>query len=481
MRKLNVPLVALLLVICLCGPLFGQKGVVTEKGAGIQTDIFMETFFTKRTADLPEMLKLHQIRVLVAPSRSTYFLDDTGQPRGLDYELLKDWEKILNAKRPKDAPPVSLIFIPVTPQELGDAILEGRGDVAGLSLITPSREKEFAYTTPLLDSVQEVVVTKRDGYSLSRLEDLSGKEVYVIKGGAQTEGLETLNKQLRKQSLPKVKVVEAESYVNHENLLEMLNAGIIPAVVVPDAFARLWSKVFKNLVVHEEIPLTSGVKAAWGVRKENPLLLASLNEAIASVLKKNRRAIEEGFNQYFQNTRWITNPFAEGSKSKLVNHFEKEAAAFGMDWLQLMAQGFQESGLNPDARSPSGAVGIMQILPSTAEWIGVPNYMETGGNIRAGAKYMSKQMKSFANESEVSSKDQYLFALAAYNAGPGRLGKYRKKAQELGYDPNSWFGEVERVALRSGNLETVMYVRNIVNYTMAYKNAYERALLKPKK
>jgi membrane-bound lytic murein transglycosylase MltF len=107
--------------------------------------------------------------------------------------------------------------------------------------------------------------------------------------------------------------------------------------------------------------------------------------------------------------------------------------------------------------------------------------METGENIRAGAKYMSMQMKSFAKEPEVSSQDQFFFALAAYNAGPGRLGKYRKKAKELGYDPNSWFGEVERVALRSGNLETVMYVRNIVNYTMAYKNAYEQALLKPKK
>ena len=111
MRKLNVPLVALLLVICLCGPLFGQRGVIIEKEAGIQADIFMETFFTKRTADLPEMLKLHQIRVLVVPSRSTYFLDDKGQPRGLDYELLKDWEKMLNAKRPKGEPPISLIFI----------------------------------------------------------------------------------------------------------------------------------------------------------------------------------------------------------------------------------------------------------------------------------------------------------------------------------------------------------------------------------
>lgn len=481
MKKLIIPLMTLVLFTSLCGPLFGQTGILKEKEKSIKADIFMETFFTKRTGDLPEMLKIHQIRVLVAPSRSTYFLDDTGQPRGLDYELLKGWEKMLNAKRSKGEPPVSLIFIPAIPSEVADGLREGRGDVAGLSLITPSREQEFAYTTPVFDNVQEVVVTRKGGYSLSRLEDLSGKEVYVIKGGAQMEGLETLNKQLRKQRLPKVKIVEAEPYVNHEALLEMLQAGIIPAVVVPDAFARLWSKVFKDLVIHEEIPVTSEVKAAWGVRKKNQKLLDSLNQAITSVLKNNKRAFEEGFNQYFRNTRWITNPFAEGSKSTLVSHFEKEAAAFGLDWLQLMAQGFQESGLNPDARSPSGAVGIMQILPSTAEWLGISNYMETGGNIRTGAKYMSMQMESFAKEPGVSPEDRFFFALAAYNAGPGRLGKYRKRARELGYNPDRWFGEVERVALRSGNLETTMYVRNIVNYTMAYKNAYEQALLKSKK
>ena len=138
-----------------------------------------------------------------------------------------------------------------------------------------------------------------------------------------------------------------------------------------------------------------------------------------------------------------------------------------MDWIQLMAQGFQESSLKVDARSPAGAVGIMQLLPSTAEWLGVPNYTKPAGNIHAGAKYMSRLMKRYAKNPEISKDDRFFFALASYNAGPGRVRKYRKRAIELGYNPNRWFGNVERVALRSGNLETVMYVRNILNYTMA--------------
>jgi membrane-bound lytic murein transglycosylase MltF len=141
-----------------------------------------------------------------------------------------------------------------------------------------------------------------------------------------------------------------------------------------------------------------------------------------------------------------------------------------------MAQGFQESSLNNDARSPYGAVGIMQVLPSTAKWIGVSDYEKIERNIHAGAKYMAKMMKRYEKDPKVSPKNRFLFALAAYNAGPGNMRKYRKRAVKYGYDPNQWFGNVERVALRSGNLESVMYVRNILNYTLAYKSAYEQSL-----
>ena len=477
MKKLLFTAMALILAAGLWCPSFGQKGEFREKtGEGIQVDDLVETFFTKRTGDLSEMMKYHRIRVLVVPSRSTYFLDEKGQPRGIDYELLKGWEKMLNRKRRKGVPPVSVIFIPVTLEELGDALLEGRGDIAGITLKTPNRTREFAYATPIFDNIQEVVVTRKGGLSISTLEDLSGLEVHVVSGSAQMEAMEALNQRLEKQSIAPVKTVLAAPYVAQENLLEMIHGGMIRACVVPDAIARLWAKVFKELVIHENIPVTTGLKAAWAVRKENPELLAGLNEAISSVLKKNKRAFERDFNQYFVNTKWIKNPFVKGSKFDLADDFQREAAAFGMDWIQLMAQGFQESTLNNKVRSPYGAVGIMQVLPSTAKWIGVPDYKKAGRNIHAGAKYMARMMKRYEKEAEVSPKDRFLFSLASYNAGPGNMRKYRRRAVKYGYDPNQWFGNVERAALRSGNLESVIYVRNILNYTLAYKSAYEQSL-----
>jgi membrane-bound lytic murein transglycosylase MltF len=342
--------------------------------------------------------------------------------------------------------------------------------------VTPGRANEFAYATPIFENIQEVVVTRKGGPVVSRLEDLSGLDVHAMSGSSQLEALNALNDRLVKQGLAPMKVVRAEAYVADENLLEMVHGGIITAAVVPDAFAKLWARIFKNLIVHENIPLTSGMKAGWAVRKENPELLAKLNEAIASVLKKNKLAFQRDFNQYFKTTRWITNPFVKGSKYELSDHFKREAAAFGMDWLQLMAQGFQESSLNPEAKSHYGAVGIMQVLPSTAEWLGVKNYNEVEGNIHAGAKYMARLIKRYAKVPEISEDNCFFFALAAYNAGPGRVRGYRKKAPKLGYDPYQWFGNVERVSLRLGNLETVMYVRNILNYTLAYKTAYDQSL-----
>jgi hypothetical protein len=136
MRKQIFAAVLLMLTAGWWSPGFAQKGEVA-KDETLQADVLIEAFFTKRTGDLAEMMQMHQIRVLVVPSRSTYFIDDQGQPRGLDYELLKGWERIFNKKRPKGAPPMTVTFIPVTLEELGDALLEGRGDIAGLTPITP--------------------------------------------------------------------------------------------------------------------------------------------------------------------------------------------------------------------------------------------------------------------------------------------------------------------------------------------------------
>ena len=158
--------------------------------------------------------------------------------------------------------------------------MQGRGDIVGLNLITPERAKKFAYTMPIWDNISEVVVTRNDAPPISSLSDLSGRDIYVASGSAQTEGLAKVNEHLKKQGLKPVNVIESPPYVAQENLMEMVHGGMIPAAVVPDVIARLWKKVFKNLVVHKNVPVSTGLKAAYAVRKDNPKLLQNMNAAI---------------------------------------------------------------------------------------------------------------------------------------------------------------------------------------------------------
>ena len=88
MKKSPVIFLVLIFLAGLYGLSFAQDGKNKQKKReNIELDTFIDAFFTDRKGDLPEMLKRQQIRVLVVPSRSTYFLDKAGQPRGLDYEL----------------------------------------------------------------------------------------------------------------------------------------------------------------------------------------------------------------------------------------------------------------------------------------------------------------------------------------------------------------------------------------------------------
>jgi membrane-bound lytic murein transglycosylase MltF len=133
------------------------------------------------------------------------------------------------------------------------------------------------------------------------------------------------------------------------------------------------------------------------------------------------------------------------------------------------AQGYQESTLNQNKRSPVGAIGIMQIMPATGASLKVGNIRETEPNIHAGAKYMDLLMTRYFPDKSFNEQDRTLFAFASYNAGPGNISKMRKLAEKRGLDPNKWFNNVEMVTAERIGLQTTTYVRSIYKYYVAYK------------
>jgi membrane-bound lytic murein transglycosylase MltF len=185
--------------------------------------------------------------------------------------------------------------------------------------------------------------------------------------------------------------------------------------------------------------------------------------------------------RYFGTTKWIRNPMEDLERQKLEGFmlfFKEYGDQYGFDWLAIVAQAYQESGLDHASQSRAGAVGIMQLLPSTAEYVGFPDVTGIENNIHAGVKYLSYLREHYFSDPELTEGARFAFTWAAYNAGPNKVRQMRAQAKKMELDPKKWFQNVEYAALRIVGQETVQYVANIYKYYIAY--ALSRELLNEK-
>ena len=441
-------------------------------GAPDEQDPVVYRVIRKSTADLGPDTRV--IRILVHYSRSKFFVA-SGEPRGYEYALFREFEAFHNQRRKKRELKVSLVFVPVRFDELIPMLIAGQGDIAaGLLTMTGTRAQQVTFTQPYLRGVSEVVVAHAAAPAVESLEALSGRKVHVLRGSSFAASLKALNGRLAKERRRPVEVVEMPSSASTEDLLEMVNAGLLDYTVADDHVANLWAKVLPNLRI-EEPRLSEGNSIAWAVRRDNPRLLAALNEFITAGKNHLPKRAAELHALYFRDYKVLRNnldPDVVGRKKALAPHFRAAGKRHDLDWLFIMAQGFQESALDQSKRSPAGAVGVMQVLPQTGREMGYRDIARSArSNIEAGTKYMRFLMDRYFDAPEMPQEVRFDFALASYNAGPARIRQMRKLAAERGLDPNLWFGNVERVVLEKVGEEPVRYVANIHSYYMAYKLA----------
>jgi membrane-bound lytic murein transglycosylase MltF len=218
------------------------------------------------------------------------------------------------------------------------------------------------------------------------------------------------------------------------------------------------------------------------MRKNSPKLEAFVNK----YLKDYRSGTLLGnviYGKYLGNTQWlkrILNPNHINKLESLTPIFELYSDQYNFDSLMISAQGFQESGLDQSKVSHKGAVGVMQVLPSTAKDpnVNIPDIYQVDNNIHAGVKYMRFVKDRYFSEQNILPEDQVYFALAAYNAGPANIRKMRRLAEKNGYDPNKWFRNVEIMARRNIGREPVHYVSNINRYFIIYKQLNSLRLIR---
>jgi membrane-bound lytic murein transglycosylase MltF len=423
------------------------------------------------SGDFDEMVKRRMIRVGVTFNRTHYFIDK-GQERGIAYESLKLFENDLNSDLKTGNLKVHVVILPMSRDQLYPALSTGKVDmVAAMVTVRPGLEKLVAFSAPTRTNVSEVVVTGPGAPPITTVDDLAGQEVFVRKNSTYDESLARLNAELKSRGKPAAIMTVAPDVFEDDDILEMVNAGLAPITIVDDFLAEFWSQVFTDIKVHKDVTVRSGGNLAVAFRKESP----KLREVVNTWIKKHgqgdafRNVIER---RYLQSVKFAKNAAADAERRKLtsvVELFKKYGAQYDLDYLLMAAQGYQESTLDQNIKSPVGAIGVMQVMPPTGKELKVGDITKLEPNIHAGVKYMRFMMDQYFKDEPMDRLNKGLMTFASYNAGPGRVRQLRRETAERGLNPNVWFGNVERVASERIGRETVTYVSNIYKYFITYR------------
>ncbi len=461
----------LLLVLGRPAPATGQEKPPKEKHSLPTQGILSQG------GDFDAMRKRRAIRVLVVNNKTNYFID-RGTQRGITYDAFKLFEDEINRKYRTGNRKIHVVFMPVGRNDLGTALLEGRGDIAAANItVTPERLEKVDFSNPGMKNVSEIVVSGPASEPIAAVDDLSGREVYVRKSSIYHESLEKLNADLAKRGKVPVKLRFAPDNLEDEDLLEMTNAGLVQYVVVDDFLARFWADVLPGLKLHPDVALRTGAQIAWAIRKNSPLLKAELDAFLAKY-PEGSATRNMLLAKYLKSTKFVKNAASREEMKKfqkMVEFFRTYSEKYDMDYLLMGAQGYQESQLNQNAKSKVGAVGVMQVMPATGQEQKVGDITLLEPNIHAGVKYMRFMIDQYFEKEPMDRLNKGLFAFAAYNAGPNRIQSLRKEAAKRGLDPNTWFNNVALVASEKIGRETVTYVANIYKYYIAYKLVVEQA------
>jgi membrane-bound lytic murein transglycosylase MltF len=179
------------------------------------------------------------------------------------------------------------------------------------------------------------------------------------------------------------------------------------------------------------------------------------------------------FKRYLENTKWVKNSLNDEDMKRFretIQFFQKYGKQYEFDSLMIAALAYQESRIDQSKRSPAGAIGVMQVLPSTAKDpnVNIPEIEEIEKNIHAGVKYLRFLRDRYFEKEPMDNLNKMLFSFASYNAGPAKVSSLRKEARKARFDPNIWFRNVEIIAAKRIGRETVQYVSNIYKFYIAY-------------
>ncbi len=427
--------------------------------------------------DLDEMAKRRVVRVLV-PFRRPEFFYMEGRPAGILNEAFQELETVLNTKyKTTWANRILVALLPTPTDRLRERMVGGYADIAAASIsVTEANLAIVDFTIPTMTGLKILVVTGPGAPELKSVDDLSGKDVWIMPGTRLEKDLADLNAKLKSRGKSPAIAREADPLLEPGDVLELANAGVYPIALMQSGTAEFWAQVFDKITPRKDLAVAEDVQLGWAIQKGTPQLKAFLDDFIKT------HGVGTAFGntvlrRYLKEAKYVRNATQENELQKLretVPYFQKYSKQYELDYLLMAAQGYQESRLDQSVKSPVGAIGIMQVMPATASSppVSIPNVETEENNIHAGARLMHYLIQDYFNEPGLSPLNRQLFAIAAYNCGPGNVKRCRTLAKNMSLDPNVWFNNVEVAAAKIIGRETTQYVGNIYKYYVCYRLAF---------
>jgi len=387
--------------------------------------------------DLDSIIKRGKLIAVTDFNSTNYFLYK-GEPMGFHYELLKEFTEHLG---------IDLEII--TENHLDHAfnfLKTGEADLLAVGLtVSSERKKEIQFTDPIFETRQVLVQRKPRNWRSMTEEaisrhlirnqlDLAHKTVYVQENSIHLDRLRTLAGEIG--DTVNVIAVPYES----EDLIKNVASGEIDYTVCDENIARVNATYYTGIDVNTPVSFPQNI--AWGVRRVNSgKLLDELNSWIASYRKTTDYALL--YAKYFKNSRSsiiVKSDFyslSTGKISRWDDLLKVASEDINWDWRLLSSLVYQESRFDPDVESWAGAIGLMQVMPSTGKHFGIDITSSPRNNIKAGTMYIN-WLSSFFELKVPDENERIKFILASYNAGPGHVLDAMKLAEKHGMNPQKW-------------------------------------------
>jgi membrane-bound lytic murein transglycosylase F len=379
--------------------------------------------------DIDEIKRRKVIRVGMLNNSVAYFIY-RGQEVGFQFELAETLSRRLGVRLE--------VVVPQRPVDLTRLLVENLADVVVVSpLPSDPHADQVSFSQPF-SFADQVLVQPAGEEPVTELSQLAGKSVHVRKSSQYFEPLQAAAK-----SVPGMKVIEADEGLETEDLIAMVGRKEIPFTVANSVLLDV-EKTYRDdiqgsLVFARKKPL------AFAVRKSSPKLLSRMNRFVLQDC--GGAGYQALYDKYFKESKRMVEVrsdslYTSGAISPYDDLARKYGNQYGIDWRLVLAQMYQESKFDPQAKSWAGAMGLLQVMPQTAAELGVEDPWDPESNIHAGVRYMAWLLQRF--EPTLPMRQRIRFALASYNAGLGHVRDARRLAKVKGLNPDRWFGNVEK-------------------------------------